>query len=224
MFIRPVTVVDVDTIVDLKKAVWPKESADRFLISAALQTPSHQTFLAMAGGEPAGFTSCFLTQSRSGQWRWEVDLLAVHPTFRQQGVGSKLVAHTVTAGSATIAQQSRALIQINNTGSQKCFAKHGYQSDKTVYTLYVSAQSAQKQQGKPLDSHFVQVNTFNYRGIWLEGVLSDGAFSAVKIARQQKKLDLVGAIIPDKQQLAQQAAVSHQFEPVAQFHWWARLF
>ena len=85
IMIQQVQAAHIPEIADLKKAVWPHEAADPDLISAALNTPSHQAFIAKIDGQPAGFVSCFVTSSHEGDARWEIDLIAVHPDFRRRG-------------------------------------------------------------------------------------------------------------------------------------------
>lgn len=222
LVIQPVTLADVEAISILKKAVWPEEAADPALIAMALQTPSHQAFMAVVAGEPAGFASCFATKAQTGAKRWEVDLLAVHPSFRRMGIANQLIAKAVEAGTESQAAYTRGLIAVANIGSQKSFARQGYHTDGTIYMLHVSTQPPLTETEKPLGTHLVEVYTFSYQGIWLEGGLSSDAFSAAQTASQRNGLGLVGVLIPNHQDTAKTLAVKHSYEPVALYQWWTR--
>ncbi|MFT5195049.1 MAG: GNAT superfamily N-acetyltransferase [Cellvibrionaceae bacterium] len=220
--IRPVTLSDVPSLISLKQAVWLNESADSNLITIALQTPSHQAFIAVIEGKPAGFISCFISTSQLGEQRWEVDLLAVHPNFRRRGLATQLVQTAIQARQATGAGESRALIAIDNKGSEMSFAKNGYTTDDQIYTLYISMSQPDGKHIKPIGAHLVQVNTFNYRGVWLEAKLSDKAFLGAQSKCAQENLDLVGVLIPDNRPAEQALAQGRSFKPVSKSRWWHR--
>ena len=128
------------------------------------------------------------------------------------------------ARHVTETNRSRALIAVDNIGSQKSFTRRGYETDGITNTLYISTASTLIESSPPVDAHLVEVNTFNYRGIWLEGGLSREAFSAAQTVRQQKNLDLVGALIPKDDKEAIELATTQNYEPIGDFQWWENKF
>ncbi|MFK7800721.1 MAG: GNAT family N-acetyltransferase [Anaerolineae bacterium] len=222
--IRPLTVADAETAAELKLSVWPKEASDPKQIRAAVQSPSHQAFLALVGDgqNPAGFVSCFLTTSQAGHTRWEIDLLAVHPDFRRRGIASKLIETAVQAGQEAHASLSRGLIATDNIGSQKSFASQGFTSDGVVQTLYICSEPVTSGIQNKHHAHFVPVSTFLYDGFWLEGLLSPAAFPAAHNHCFESKLNIVGLLIPETDSINQAEAKEHGFKPAGTFHWWQR--
>lgn len=91
---------DVDLIGSLKDTVWPEQSVKREYLLGVLQnkqTP-RTTFLAKGGNTLAGFVDAFITTSNSGDLRWEVDLIAVHPHYQRRGIGKRLLQASTDRG------------------------------------------------------------------------------------------------------------------------------
>lgn len=218
--IRQASLADVVSIQQVKYAVWPSENPPQpNTVIAALETPSHQTLLALAGSELAGFVSCFVTSSAAGNARWEIDLLAVHPHFRRKGVASELLK-TAVSSLPPEATLSRGLIEVSNIGSQRSFARHGFQTDGVGYNLYISATTPYASATCPPETHLVPVNTLNYRGIWIEGVLSAEALAAGQAERLRQKVDVVGILIREDDIENNEQAQQSQFESVGRYQWW----
>src|SRR5687768_8493449 len=89
--IRPATPDDAPTIARLKQEVWPDDTADPVEIASAIQHPDHASHIAFIEKEPAGFIDGFTTTAANGVLRWEVDMLAVIPACRGQGIGTQLI-------------------------------------------------------------------------------------------------------------------------------------
>ena len=53
-----------------------------------ISSPEHQIFVAVDGGEVAGFLSAFLVPKPTP--RWEIDLIIVRSTSREKGIGASL--------------------------------------------------------------------------------------------------------------------------------------
>ncbi len=221
--IRRATTDDAPKIALVKSLTWPDESVDVAQIARSIREPGHATFVATSAGAIVGFVDGFSTLSGAGVHRWEVDLLAVHPHYRGQGLGVRLVRTNTAAGRQRGVALARSLIHVENIASQRTFARCAYQLDDTLCELYVLP-SANVKQGVqlPSDSHLVPVNTFNYRGLWLEmggspigtlgrcgaGELLNGAW------------DLLGAVIPAEQVENERLAQAAGFIHVGQYQWW----
>ena len=62
-----------------------------------ISSPEHQIFVAVDGGEVAGFLSAFLVPKPTP--RWEIDLIIVRSTSREKGIGASLIEEALTYGS-----------------------------------------------------------------------------------------------------------------------------
>lgn len=220
------TVDDVLAIVALKKATWPDETAVQTLIATYLQSPHQTTHVASVNGTAAGFISCFATQSAVGVLRWEVDLLAVDPRFRQMGIGAKLVATAVAHGQKNGYRLARALIQIDNAASQRTFAHHQFHSQPSPLHLYLATKRATSNLTAVLPlaptTHLIPVHTLNYSGLWVEGELSPVGLQAALAHHTQHQLDIVGVLIPAADSATQQAAQTLGFTYLAPYTFWER--
>jgi GNAT superfamily N-acetyltransferase len=176
--------------------------------------------VATVNGRVAGFVDGFLTLSADGVRRWEVDLLAVHPVYRNQGLASQLVMENSRAGFDMGADMARALIRLDNAGSQHTFIRCGYTCDQNEYALYVSLDTGCETGRLPSDAYLIPVGTINYRGLWVEGHVSvDGLRYAQKIWARCD-YDLVGAVIPVSQYAAVRSAEDAGFALAGVYQWW----
>jgi len=235
---------DASGIARVKAAAWPEESLpDADYIACVMDGQEHVSQVAIdADGQVIGFVDGFVTLSQAGVSRWEVDLLAVHPDCRGRGIGRALVEANTAAGQAMGAAFARALIRVDNIGSQRVFARCGYRVDEAVCALYTSTQPSaishqQENQIPPLcaeeepqgglyrpggeDSlHLVPVTTFAYRGLWLEGSLGPDSFRAAQTICDHNGWDVAGAVIPAGQPETVRAAEAAGYAPVGLYQWW----
>ncbi|MCA9966605.1 MAG: GNAT family N-acetyltransferase [Anaerolineales bacterium] len=210
---------EIAALATIKHATWPDEDPlDPAIVATALQTPGHQTHIVAINGRSAGFASSFLTQSATGERRWEIDLLAVHPDFRGLGLGSKLVETAVNAAPAVAF--ARALIHVDNVPSQRSFARHGFQPSSSPVILHICSHPTPNTLPLPTTAHLVPVNTLTYRGLWLEGELSPAAFRSAQTECLRQQRDLIGALIPADDQPNQQAAQACRFVAVGVYQVW----
>jgi GNAT superfamily N-acetyltransferase len=215
--IRRATPSDVPGIVQVKKQVWPDESTHAAQIGWVITEPTHATFVAASAGAIVGFVDGFSTLSGQGLSRWEVDLLAVHPGYQGQKLGARLVRACTHAGRQRGAALARGLVHVANVASQRTFARCAYQLDPTTCNLYVLPFG---EKGVPLfqDVHWVPVNTFNYRGFWLE--MDASAFSATPTRPVSADWDLVGAVIPTDQVKNNRTVQAASFTNIGEYQWW----
>jgi ribosomal protein S18 acetylase RimI-like enzyme len=99
-----------------------------------LARPEHWTAVAVERGQVVGFVSAFETQSLAG-CRWEIDELAVRPTYQGRGVGTRLVAAATKRGAALGLPQARAWVAATNAASRRAFEKVAFRAQRPVDLL-----------------------------------------------------------------------------------------
>lgn len=216
---------DVSAIAAVKTAVWPEEESDVGVIARALQTPTHHTHIAMVDEQVVGFVSCFTTESAQGERRWEVDLLAVHPDFRRRGLATKLIEGTLALPEAQSCEYARALIQIDNVGSQRSFAQNGFTTDGQIHTLLICSQALEAADARTSAAsgcHMIPVNTLGYQGLWLEEPLSTEAFTLARAELAGTNAAVAGVIIPDDDNTNITYAEAQHYESVGKYQRWIR--
>lgn len=218
--IRQAGLDDIPAMLEVKRATWPEEAANPARVADVLRDEGHATLVAVVDDRIAGFMDGFLTLSAEGVRRWEVDLLAVHPEHRNQGLASRLVAENTHTGFERGADVARALIRLDNAGSQHTFVRCGYICDENEHVLYVSSDAGRESGYLPSDVYLIPVSTLNYRGLWVEGVLSADSLRRAQRAQVEHGYDLVGAVIPISQREAVRSAVDAGFTLVGVYHWW----
>jgi GNAT superfamily N-acetyltransferase len=206
-------------IAHVKHRVWEDEDVDETHVARVIAEPDHVTHIALEDNQVVGFVDSFLTLSSGGARRWEVDLLAVLPEYRGKGIASRLIAINMESGRQMGATFMRALIAVGNVGSEKAFAHCGFQVQDETCGLYVSGDDT-ADIPKPDGLYLLPVNTFNYRGVWLEGQLSNEGFRKAQAVRTRYRWDTAGAVIPLSQTKAVTAAQEAGYILVGEYRWW----
>ncbi len=223
MEFRTAQLGDEEAIQRVKESVWPDETTRAERIQSVLNDSQHHTTVAIINEDTVGFVDGFLTVSATGMPRWEVDLLAVHPSHRRQGIASRLIECSIHAGLERGAELARGLVQVDNAGSQRAFARCAFTTDGMVYQLCVAfSGEVQPLIQPPAQLHLVDVNTMNYTGLWLENCYLQEAFVAAKHLLAHKQYDVAGVVIPGSERAAVEAAWNAGFELIGHYHWWQR--
>lgn len=128
---------DITAVAETMNSVWPESSVSSERIMGVLADRSHSTMVAVCEGRVVGFVDGFLTVSQDGLKRWELDLLAVHPDFQRRGIASALITANTQNGQVMGAELARGLVAVGNVGSQRAFAKSGYETDSAICELMV---------------------------------------------------------------------------------------
>ena len=207
-------------IASIQRAIWPTESSDESQIAAAIADADHRTTIALVEARIAGFVDGFKTHSASGQLRWEVDLLAVHPDYHSRKIGQQLIAESTQQARQLGAAVARGLVQVDNVPSQRAFQRCGYESDQTVYTLMVADAKPSLVSASLKNAHLVPVNTLNYRGLWLEGDLTPDTLAAAQAACARLECAVVGTLIPVNDQGRLNVAAKNGYSAVSHYQWW----
>lgn len=219
-FAEPSHAVEIAAV---KSAAWPDETADVAYIARAIEQPERCTVIALdTQGDVVGFTDGFMTLSPAGVYRWEVDLVAVHPSARGAGIARQMIAESTAFGREMGASLTRALIHVENVASQRSFAQCGFAFDPTLCSLLVSSVGGvRRDRIPPSGTHIIPVSTLGYRGIWLEGQLTTGSFIAAQNIRKYYGWDVAGAVLPSASQ-AVYAAESVGYTRVGEYQWWTK--
>ncbi len=219
--IRRATAEDITGLLAVKNSVWPDETVTEASYAArVIAEPDHITLVAETEGRVAGFIDGFLTLAANGMRRWEVDLLAVRPDYRQRGLARQLIMAHTRDGFLMGADTARALIKTDNIASQRAFAACGYTCDDQPHGLYISADGSQIPEAALPDGYLIPVSTLNYRGLWVEGVWSDGAFRYAQTVQARHQYDAAGAVLPLDHREAVAAAERASFVQVGIYQWW----
>lgn len=216
---RQATPKDAKQIAGVKMATWPEGQAEIKHIKNAMGVLEAAVMVAEAEGRIVGYMACFSTTSSDQQARWEMDELAVHPEFRGQKIAAGMVEQATQIRREKGLRFARALIEINNTASQRTFAHCGYETDGTVYELHICAPFVKQRIAMPLSAHLVPVHTVSYRGLWLEGELSQEAFIA---GCNLSDCNVLGALIPADTSHLIEAAAEADFVLVNPYQWWRK--
>ena len=137
MQIRPFdgTIRDALGIIEVDRATFGDCHYTPEYILALEQDPQQRAWVAYEGGQAVGFVSAFPTHSLAAS-RWEIDELAVSPTYQGRGIGTALVGQALAEGMArSDLSQARALVATDNLSSQRVFAKNGHAPSGTVHLL-----------------------------------------------------------------------------------------
>lgn len=217
--IRSAQAVDDTLIFDAYLPVWNEGTVDRAQIRACLQDPSHAATLALWGEKAVGFSDGFLTVSAENVPRWELDLLGVVPQWRGHGIAKQLVQANLVQAAVFNPQFARALIRIENIASQRAFAAAGFLEQPGAYHLFVTRLPAESRLTAPPGAALIPVQTFAYRGFWLEGDLTEDAFWAARAALT-KRGEIAGVLIDTRQLSTCRTAATAGYSVAGTYRWW----
>ena len=221
---------DAEAIHRILQETW-EESLLFDVFMDHISSPKHQVFVAVDGGEIAGFLSAFLVPSATPQW--EIDLIIVRSTNQGKGIGTSLVGEALTYGSKLGVPWAKASIRIDNYASQRAFSKVGFKTDTQVRSLFLwDPLACESTPDVPKTVHLIPVDTLTYRGLWIEGCIESQLsvkeqHIVIRMAQNQafheNRLN-TGLFIPDifKQNIASDlltSATNH-----GQYHRWEYAF
>jgi len=113
-----------------------------------------RAWLAIVEGEVTGFVTAFPTRTSHGR-NWEVDLVAVQPASRGQGIATELIQAAVEGAGEHSLDKARAVVATDNLASQRAFTKAGFTPEEALCHLLLY--KARGFAPRPLDSGAVTV-------------------------------------------------------------------
>lgn len=218
--VRRAAADDVPSIARIMQATSLENNPDTDRIARVLA--DHVSLVAEYEGVVAGFVDAFATKSAEGVPRWEIDLLGVDPRWQGRGIARQLVLASVHDASARGITYTRALIRMSNGASQHAFAACSFVPQFTLLELYVADPLDTAAPDVPPDAHLINVETFTYSGLWIEGAFSPSAFTAARVLLHQTACSQAGALIAQDDAAAITAAERAGYVSVGEFAWWER--
>eukprot|EP01102_Stenamoeba_stenopodia_P005524 TRINITY_DN1628_c0_g1_i2.p1 TRINITY_DN1628_c0_g1~~TRINITY_DN1628_c0_g1_i2.p1 ORF type:complete len:282 (-),score=42.98 TRINITY_DN1628_c0_g1_i2:222-1067(-) len=247
LIVRRATSEDAEAIREVCHSVWKDTSSDRWLLERIqrvllLQSDNKRITLVcvLDTRVVVGFVDGFSTRGKDAvEERWELDLLAVDPSYQRRGIASRLVSSFVEQSNRLAsnpqADTVRALVAIDNIASQRTFQKCGFSTDGQPQQLMIhnrsQSQSTQQKHTSTTNNHsyhLIEVDTINYCGVWIEGATTIEEFEAPLSLLSQQQEDeinlvtpeLIGAVIANNE--ATKSAASAGYEAVGTYQWWKR--
>ncbi len=222
--IRQATEQDAVAIGMIMAVVWPDSPPQIERIQNVICNPAHATLLGLVGDTVAGFVDGFMTETTEGEARWEVDLLAVHPHYQRRGIASALIDVNTHAASEQGAIFARGLVAVANIGSERAFARCGYETDSTVHELLVAGESDKLPTSETVEvmPYLIQVETINYSGLWIEGQRTKAGLEKALSRLGVSKLDVAGAVVNEAEKVLISDALALGFEKIGRYQWWWR--
>lgn len=219
--IRPATPAQAATLYELKQAIWPGERATVEQVEAGLSAPDQLTVVGWQGNVVVGFAAAFPTMTATGQRRWELDLLGVHPAARGQRLGTKLIETMLRQLPRQADEPMRALIATSNIASQTAFRRAGFHQEQMELGLFSSElRPAGQTNPTTIPAHLIPVQTLNYGGYWLEAIADGSALSLAAGLPSGPTAALVGALLPLDRQDLHTTARHSGYAHIGNYHWW----
>lgn len=211
------SIEDASQIAQIIVTVWGyQQSVD--LIRQAIES-DHLTHVAKTPtDEIVGFVDSFVTQNSQMQSRWELDLLAVHPEYRNQGIAGRLVAANLEKAQLENMKYVRALVRTDNVPVHNVLQRLGFTLEDETNHLCVCDKPAPEPIETKYSSHLIPVQTFTYQGYWIE---DEYTRDSLRIARQfadPEKNMIVGAVIPEAQYRPIQSVLDG-YDKLGEYFW-----
>jgi GNAT superfamily N-acetyltransferase len=220
---------DTEAIGLLINACFGDEPNIPQLQSALEHNQDRATYLAVVEEETVGFVSGFTTISVDGALRWEIDLLGVKPASQGQGIGRQLIDRSLELGRRSGAVFARALIGEQNAASQRAFTACGFIATEpmvlytwtpTVHDTVISKFNLIKETIPGL----ITVNTLTYRGVWLEGKLTEKLVQSARQRAFRGEVSMVGTVVPRRDSDLIKTLEKWHFKEVHAYRHWQKRF
>lgn len=95
----------------------------------------NKIYIAFSDNEPAGFVSILKAKTLHYDGFW-IDLLAVKPKFRGNGISGKLLDKAMKYAKSKGADIITALVRENNSASNSSFEKNNFEKSTDFFSIY----------------------------------------------------------------------------------------
>ena len=119
------SLADAKGLLAVERATFDESPYDAPQVRDMLTAGPQRAWLAVGGGRVVGFVIAFPASGLRGPW-WEIDLLAILPTWRSRRLATGLIRDAAGYGTA-IVSQARAVVADDNQPSVRAFVRAGFQ-------------------------------------------------------------------------------------------------
>ena len=121
--IRKMTAEDVSTVVALDQVSFSLPWSERSFRFEVTDNPASRCWVAEVDRQIVGMLVAWLFVDEV-----HIATIATHPDFRRQGIGRKLLSHTLRRALEDGAQSSFLEVRASNVGAQELYRQFGYES------------------------------------------------------------------------------------------------
>lgn len=218
--IRRATIHDIDPIAKIIQLAFD-DNVGIERVKQLLTLSHNYVFVAVEADSIVGFVENFLTVSQENNIRLELDLLAVHPDARGQGIGKKLIETSIDLAQTLGVYCLRALIATENGVMQKACKRMNLTQSPNEFSLFVKPV---EQVLRPIigisPAHLIRVETLTYKGIWLEGDITSTAIDNAHLIAIDNQCDILGAVVDKADTLIIDLLLESQFTQINDYHRW----
>ena len=145
---------DAEGLLTVERETFTESPYNADEVIHLLSNGEQRAWLAIVEDGVTGFVMAFPTYTLHGR-NWEVDLVAVQPASRRQGIATELVKAAVEGARGHSLDTARALAATDNPASQRVFTKAGFAPEGTL--CYLLLYEIRGFVPRPLDSGPVTV-------------------------------------------------------------------
>jgi N-acetylglutamate synthase-like GNAT family acetyltransferase len=218
--IRRATIHDIDAMAEIIMLAFD-DVIDTERVRRLLTLSHNYVYVAVKSDVVVGFVENFVTISQDDQVRLELDLLAVHPDARGQGIGKKLIEASINLARRLDVYCLRALIASENGVMQKACQRMNLVPSQDIFGLYVkSAEQLVNSITEIPTSHLIRVETLTYKGIWLEGDISATVIDNAHRSAIENRCDILGAVMNSRDSHTIDLLAERQFTHINDYRRW----
>ncbi len=195
--IRIATPDDAETIAALNNRIWPDLPTTAARVAQTVVHPENICLIATLNKQLAGFIDGFVLpaprNNRENHNTWEVDLLAVAPEARHQGLATTLINQILDYAPHFACTAARSVVRLDNTGAERAFQANQFQPSHPLHRMIADPQP-HNLIALAIPPQWQTVDTLTYRGLWIEH-----PSSFLKVARgtaHTLHCDSVGMLVP----------------------------
>lgn len=218
--IRRAILADIDAIAEIIRLAFD-DDIDKQRVKYLMTVSHNLIYVATRAGQVVGFVENFVTVSETDDMRLELDLLAVHPDARGQGIGKKLIEVSIQMAKRLGVDYLRALIASYNDVMRRACRRMGLEQSQELYGLYV--RSRQQPSGVLADKpefHLIWVENLTYSGAWLEGQITQQSITNADDVARSYHGDILGAVVDKADSQTINLLLDNQFEHINDYHRW----
>jgi GNAT superfamily N-acetyltransferase len=122
-------------LLDVERATFDECPYSAKQVQSMLTEGPQRAWLALGGDTVIGFVIAFCTAGLQDPL-WEIDLLAVHPDWQGQRLGTRLIRASA-ASTQNLPRRARAYVATDNVASARAFSHAGLRPAPETFTLLV---------------------------------------------------------------------------------------